>query len=192
LNYNGTKGPCFFLARSLRADAAGQLTALLKKAATKSNTLTKSLKEYLPLIDATVAKQPAPTSSTIAAGLAKSGSARDENRENFEDVLMERRELTPVDMEKKYDQLIATFSQSDSVGACLTTILEGKIDLKDEKVAVLRTLIAAASDREDITLLARIIGDNDLKAVATPARKAIAEIDYVLYGPQALKKPNTK
>ena len=61
LNYNGTKGPCFFLARSLGADAAGQLTALLKKAATKSNTLVKSLKDFLPLLDATVAKQPAPT-----------------------------------------------------------------------------------------------------------------------------------
>jgi len=49
-------------------------------------------------------------------------------------------------------------------------------------------LIAAASDREDIAPLARIIGDNDLKMVATQARKAIAEIDYVLYGPQAVKK----
>ena len=56
------------------------------------------------------------------------------------------------------------------------------------KFSALRTLIAAASDREDIAPLARIIGDNDLKMVATQARKAIAEIDYVLYGPQAVKK----
>ena len=188
LNYNGTKGPCFFLARSLRADAAGQLTALLKKAATKSNTLVKSLRDFLPLLDATAAKQPAPTTSTVAAALAKSGTARDENRENLEDVLVERRELTSVDLESKYDQLIAIFTQSDSVGACITAIVEGKIDLKDEKFSALRTLIAAASDREDIAPLARIIGDNDLKMVATQARKAIAEIDYVLYGPQAVKK----
>ena len=188
LNYNGTKGPCFFLARSLRADAAGQLTALLKKAATKSNTLVKSLKNFLPLLDATVAKQPAPTNSTVAAALAKSGTARDENRENLEDVLVERRELTSVDLESKYDQLIAIFTQSDSVGACITAIVEGKIDLKDETFSALRKLIAAASDREDIAPLARIIGDNDFKMVATQARKAIAEIDYVLYGPQAGKK----
>ena len=56
----------------------------------------------------------------------------------------------------------------------------------------IRTLIAAASDREGIASLARIIGDNDLKAVATQARKAIAEIDYVLYGPQAIKEANAK
>ena len=86
----------------------------------------------------------------------------------------------PSTWQSKYDQLIAIFTQSDSVGACITAIVEGKIDLKDEKFSALRTLIAAASDREDIAPLARIIGDNDFKMVATQARKAIAEIDYVL------------
>lgn len=188
LNYNGTKGPCFFLARSLRSDAAGQLAALLKKAAAKSSILNKALKDYQSLFDVTVAKQPAPTGSLIAAGLAKSGTARDEKRQNLEDVLLGRREITPVELEKKYDQLIASFAQSDSVGACITAVVEGKIDFKDEKFAVLRILIAAASDREDIAPLARLVGDNDLKAVSTPARKAIAEIDYALYGPQAIKE----
>ncbi len=188
LNYNGTKGPCFFLARSLRADAAGQLTALLNKAAIKSNTLVKSLKDFFPLLDATVAKESAPINSTVAGGLTKSGTARDENRENLEDILMERRKQTSADLKSKYDQLIAIFTQSDSVGACIAALVEGNIDLKDEKFSTLRTLIAAASDQEDIAPLARIIGDNDLKMLATPARKAIAEIDYALYGPQTVKK----
>lgn len=192
LNYNGTKGPCFFLARSLRSDASGQLAALLKKAGAKSGILNKALKDYQSLLDVTVAKQPAPTSSTISAGLAKSGTTRDEKRQNLEDVLLERREITPVELKKKYDQLILAFLQSDSVGACITAVVEGKIDFKGEKVAVLRLLIAAASDREDIAPLARIIGDNDLKAVSTPARKAIAEIDHALYGPQAIKKSTAK
>jgi GTP cyclohydrolase III len=161
---------------------------LLKKAATKSNTLLKSLKDFLPLLDATVAKQPAPNNSTVAAALARRGTARDENRENLKDVLIERRECTADDLRLKYDQLIADFTQSDSVGACITAIVEGKIDLKNEIFSVLRKLIAAASDREDIATLARIIGDNELKMVATEARKAIAEIDYVLYGPQTVKK----
>jgi hypothetical protein len=192
LNYNGTKGPCFFLARALRSDASGQLAALLKKAATKSGILSKALQDYQPVFDVTVAKQSAPTNSAIATGLAKSGTTRDEKRQELEDALAERRELTAVDLEKKYDYLIALFAQSDSVGTCITAVVEGKVDFKDEKLAVLRILIAAASDREDIAPLARVIGDKDLKAVATPARKAIAEIDYALYGPQTVKKSTAK
>ena len=188
LNYPGTKGPCFFLARSLRSDGAGQLTALLNKAAAKSKSLRKALKDYMPLLDATVSRESAPTNSTIASWLAKSSHVRDEHRQNLEDDLFERRAHTSEELKEMYDQLLATFLQSDSVGACITTIIEGKIDLGAEKLAVLRTLIAAASDREDVAPLARIIGESDLNAVATQARKAIAEIDYVLYGPQALKK----
>jgi len=188
LNYKGTKGPCFFLARSLRSDAAGQLAALLKKAAAKSLILSNTLKDYQSLLDVTVAKQPAPKDSTIAAGLAESGTTRDRNRQDLEDVLSERRAITSIQLRRKYDQLIATFTQSDSVGACITTIVEAKIDFEDEKLAVLRVLIAAASDREDIAPLARIIGDSNFRAVSTAARKAIADIDYALYGPQAMKK----
>ncbi len=187
LNYNGTKGPCFFLARSLKSDATGQLTALLKKAATKSTTLAKTLKDYLPLIDATAAKQPAPASSTLATTLTKNGTTRDENRENLADFLANRRELAPAERQAAYDQLVATFTQSDSVGACITAMVEGKIKLGDDKFPVLRALIAAASDREDIAPLARIVPENDLKMVATQARKAITEIDYVLFGPQPPK-----
>jgi hypothetical protein len=82
---------------------------------------------------------------------------------------------------------ISAFAQSDSVGACITAVVEGKAALGDDKFPELRSLIAAASDREDIAPLARIVADNALKMVATQARKAIAEIDYVLFGPLAPK-----
>jgi hypothetical protein len=187
LHYIGTKGPCFFLARSLKADATGQLTALLKKAGTKSTTLVKALKDYLPLLEATIAKQAAPASSTVATTLTKNGTARDEKLENLADLLAERRDLAPTALKAAYDQLIATFAQTDSVGACINAISDNKVTLGDDKFPILRSLIAAASDREDIAPLARVIGDNNLKAAATQARKAIAEIDYVLYGPTTAK-----
>ena len=187
LNYIGTKGPCFFLARPLKADATGQLTALLKKAGAKSTTLAKALKDYLPLLDATVAKQTAPANSAVANTLTKNGTARDENRENLADFLTERRDSAPSALQPAYDQLIAIFAQSDSVGTCIMAVADGKVVLGDDKFPVLRLLIAAASDREDIAPLARLVGDNNLKPAATQARKAIAEIDYVLYGPTALK-----
>jgi len=187
LNYNGTKGPCFFLARALRADEGGQLSSLLKKAANKSTTLAKALKDYLPLIESTATKQPASVTSTLLTTLTKSSTTRDEKRENLADLLAERRKYTRVELHPKYDKLIAIFAQSDSVGACITAVVERKIEIGDDIFPLLRELISAASDREDIAPLARVVTENALTMVATNARKGIAEIDYVLFGPQAIK-----
>jgi hypothetical protein len=188
LNYNGTKGPCFFLVRALRADAVGQLATLLKKAGNKSTVIAKALKDYLPLIEATASLQAAPANSGLASALAKSSTIRDENRENLADFLAGRRDNTSTTLQAKYDELIATFSQTDSVGACITAVIDGKIALGEERFPVLRALIAAAGDREDIASLARVTSENDLRSrVGTQARKAISEIDYLLFGPQAQK-----
>ena len=184
LNYSGTKGPCFFLARSLSSTGFGQLAALLKKAASRSTKLDKALKGYQPLFVAVGKKQLAPVDSVIANGLAASVLAREEAREGLMKALEGRASLATGKSKAAYEALIAEVSKTDALGACISSITTGTIDMGDAKFPALRLLIDAATEREDLSALTGVIGNKTLNSASTPVRKALAEIDYAFFGPR--------
>ena len=131
LNYNGTKGPCFFLARSFSADAAGQLTALLKKAGNQEQHACE-VPQGLPPAPRCYSRE-ANRAHQLLRSLPRSqrtGRRAMRTARTSKTSSWNAGELTPVDLQSKYDQLIAIFTQSDSVGACIMAMVEGKIDLK--------------------------------------------------------------
>ncbi len=86
-----------------------------------------------------------------------------------------------------YEVLISEVEKSDALALPITQVANSSVDLKADKIPVLRILIEAATDREDLEALAFVEMQSDLAAVATPARKAIQEIDYAFFGPQSAK-----
>jgi len=187
LSYNGTKGPCFFLARALKPNEVGQLAALLKKAASRNGTIAGALKEYLPLLEAAANKEAAQAHSSLAKAFLAKIDARAQSREDLEERLAKR--LTTVGTKSKAGlaSLVAELEKSDFVGACLTSVLDGSVNLGDDLFPVLRDLIAAATEHEDIRPLSTVLSRSDLKMVATAARQAVSEIDYSFFGPRPAK-----
>ena len=129
INYSGTKGPCFFLARSLSTTGLGQLTALLKKAATRNTKIDKALKEYQLLFVAVGKKQLAPVDSVVANRLAASVAAREEAREGLTKALEGRASVATGKSKPGYAALIAEVSKTDALGACISQIATGTLQM---------------------------------------------------------------
>lgn len=184
LDYSGTKGPCFFLLRSLKTGESGQLVKQLNSAAVLSNKLKKSFTEYAPLLLAAANVEPVAKSSALAKSLAASVTARDERRESLIDKLMPRTKSATGKRKTAYEALVAEVQKTDSLAASLDSLRNGSIDMDSDKFPALRLLIDAANEREDLVALGVILADNTLQAVATNVRKAIMEIDYSFFGPQ--------
>lgn len=187
LHYNGTKGPCFFLARAVTNAGAGQLTALLKKAAAKSTKIDKALKEYQPLFTAIITKQLAPTGSVLAKKLAAAVDAREEAREKVPKAFEGRAKKATGKCKAGYEALLAEVLKADALGGPISMIYKGEIDMDTDKFPALRILLSATGEREDLAALATMVTSKELQPVLTEVRKAIAEIDYSFFGPQIKK-----
>jgi hypothetical protein len=184
LDYGGTKGPCFFLLRSLKSGEIGQLIKQLKDAAVHSNKLKKSLADYEPLLQATANTKPVAATAVLAISLAASVTARDKRRDSLADKLLARTKSTTGKLKAAYETLVSEVEKADSLAAPLDFVRNGTINMSSDKFPALRLLIDAANEREDIVALWAILADNSLQAVSTNARKAIMEIDYSYFGPQ--------
>jgi hypothetical protein len=187
LSYNGTKGPCFFLARALKPNETGQLAALLKKAAGRNGTIERALKEYLPLFEAAASKTAAQPNSSLAQTFLAKIDARAKFREDLEERLAKRLAAAGAKSKAGFESLAAELVRSDSVGACLALVLDGRINLGDDLFPALRDLIAAATEHEDVAPLSTVLSRPNLKMVATAARQAVSEIDYSFFGPRPSK-----
>ena len=184
LEYSGTKGPCFFLLRSLKSGEIGQLMKQLKDAAVHSNKIKKSLANYEPLLLAAANTQPVAASSALAKSLAASVTARDKRRDSLSDKLLARSKSIKGKLKVAYETLVSEVQKADSLAAPLESVRNGTINMDSDKFPALRLLIDAANEREDLFALGAILADNSLQVVATNARKAIMEIDYSYFGPQ--------
>ncbi len=184
LDYCGTKGPCFFLLRSLKSGEIGQLIKQLSSAAVHSNKLKKSLAEYGPLFQAVATNQRVVAGSPLAKTLAGSTLVRDKRRDALADKLSTRAKSATGKSKTAHEALLAEVQKADSLGTPLDSLRNGTIDMGADKFPVLRLLIDAANEKGDIPGLGAILADNSLKAVSTNARKAILEIDYSFFGPQ--------
>jgi len=184
LEYSGTKGPCFFLLRSLKPGEIGQLLKQLASAAAHSNKLKKALSEYDVLLEAAANTKPVTANSTLARKLIGNVAARDEKRESLVDTLTMRTKSANGKSEVGYRALLAEVQKADSLATPLDSIRSGIIKMDSDKFPALRLLIDSANEREDLSALGAILADNLLRTVSTNARKAIMEIDYSFFGPQ--------
>ncbi len=184
LEYSGTKGPCFFLLRSLKSGEIGQLTKQLKDAAVHSNKIKKSLADYEQLLLAAANNKPVAASSALAKSLAASVTARDKRRDSLADKLLARTKSANGKLKAAYEILVTEVQKADSLAAPLDLMRNGTISMDSEKFPALRLLIDAANEREDLVALWAILAENALQAVSTNARKAFMEIDYLYFGPQ--------
>jgi hypothetical protein len=184
LNYGGTKGPCFFLLRSLKLGEIGQLIKQLNAAAARSNKLRKSLAEYEPLFQAAANAKPVNANSALATSLATSIANRDKRRESLVDRLLPRIAGNTGQRKAAYESLVPEIQKTDSLAAPLDSLRNGTISMDSDKFPALRLLIDAANEREDLVAIAAILADSSLQTVSTNARRAIMEIDYSYFGPQ--------
>lgn len=184
LHYNGTKGPCFFLIRTLKEGEFGQLIALLTKAAASSKKIQKALKEYQPLFKAVAMNQGVAASSMLAKSLTKVTQTRDERREKLVDVISSRANTATGKLKAGYEALVTEVQKSDTIASPLILLCEGEIDMESARFPALRLMIDAANAHEDLGALATALAKAELQPVSTNIRKAILEIDYSFFGPQ--------
>jgi hypothetical protein len=184
LEYSGTKGPCFFLLRSLNSGEIGQLMKHLKNAAAYSNKIKKSLVDYEPLFRAAAIAKPVDASSALAKSLAISVTARDKRRDSLADDFFARTKRSKGKIKAAHETLATEVQKSDSLASSVESIRNGTIKFESDKIPALRLLINAANEKEDLVALVAILADNSLQAVYTDARKAFMEIDYSFFGPQ--------
>lgn len=185
LDYSGTKGPCFFLLRSLKSGEYGQLLKQLTTASERSNKLKKALVMYKPLLEAVANKKPVASGSALAKAFTVSAAVREKKRESVVDKLSARGKAATGKRKAAYELLVAEIQNGDSLAAPLKLIRDGTINLDSEKITTLRLLIDSANEREDLSALTRVLADNTLQAVSTSVRKALLEIDYLFFGPQS-------
>ena len=184
LDYSGTKGPCFFLLRSLKSGEVSQLLKQLTDAGVHSKKLKKALTEYEPLLQAAANAKPVAASSVLAKTLTASAATRDKRRESLVDKLTVRTKGATGKRKAGYEALVAEVQKSDSLAVPLDSLRNGTINMDSDKLPALRLLIDSANEREDLVALGAILADNTLQGVSTNARKAIMEVDYSFFGPQ--------
>lgn len=185
LDYSGTKGPCFFLLRSLKSGEYGQLLKQLTTASERSNKLKKALVMYKPLLEAAANKKPVASGSALAKAFTVSAAIREKKRESVVDKLSARGKAATGKRKAAYELLVAEVQKGDSLAAPLTLIRDGTINLDSDKISTLRLLIDSANEREDLLALTGVLADNALQSLSTSVRKAIQEIDYLFFGPQS-------
>ena len=184
LHYSGTKGPCFFLVRRLKAGEGGQLTSLLKQAAKKSAKIENQLTEYLPLFSAVCNQENAPTNSSLAKALAVETERRANLRDRLLQALAARAKKWKGTGSNPCGQIQATIQETGTVGGAILSVCAEAVDLGDDKFPVLTLLLNAATEQEEIESLVEVLTRKEFAGLWSYARKSIRVIDFSLFGPQ--------
>ena len=186
-DYQGTKGPCFFLIRMLKAGEQGQLIALLKKAAKKSVKIKAELPTYEPLILAIFDGKPVSAKLSLVDKLTKAMDRRASARDKLV-AFVQGRALATNDEKvgELYGQILTALKTSDTLCPIISAVTSSTDLPITEKLPVIRALLQSVSEREDLNALPAVFANDDLKPTWTEARKAFQEVDFSLYGPQVL------
>ncbi len=180
LHYQGTKGPCFFVARIVKPTEAGQLSALLRKTGGYSKRIEKALIDYEPLLIAAAKHELVKCPSDLATSLIEAVRLRETKRQMLVDKLQKR----STSSQPAYQDLISVVGKYDALEQAIMQVATDKVEFGSEKLPVLRLLIEAATERDDIKAIDYVEKRPELKA-ETQARKAIREIDCAFFGPQS-------
>lgn len=182
LGYSGTKGPCFFLLRFLKSGEMGQLIKQLNSAAKLSRILKKELPNYIPLFQALSKGNTPPANSSLAKGLIDATTKREQRRDSIAEKLTARSKAAPENLKKNYETIISNAQKSHSLGDMMDAVRTKELDMGNDQTSILRFLIDATTDHEDLESIIATLTDPALTSVHTNARKALLEIDYLFYG----------
>lgn len=185
LLYQGTVGPCFFLARKLKHTESGQLRALLLKAGKLNKKIEARLNDYWPLLQATAKETEIRSTSTLLSGLRQSVNVRSKKAEQLEVRLKEVQQKLPKEQSDFCDLIFDLYPIEDGTGPLLNCISTSQEKLKTYTTRLLRPVCEASKDRDDLTHLIKLLNDKTLGQIHTEARKAIRDIDFAYYGPKS-------
>lgn len=183
---NRTPGPFFFVLKTMKPDQLGQLEKLLANAAKAKPGLKAPLAAFLPLIRAAVEAKPVSLDVPAAKVLSTECAKRMDRHTKIDDQLKARRDRAIGADRSALDVLISLVEDVDSIAVPLGKVATGEIKLSTINILpVTRVLVGACSDQEDLKVLAEIESKSEFAGVHTEVRKAIHEIDYKYFGPQA-------
>jgi hypothetical protein len=183
---NRTPGPFFFVLKAMKPDQLGQLEKLLANAAKAKPGLKAPLAAFLPLIRAAVDAKPVSLEIPTARELSAECAKRMDRHVKLDDHLKARRDRAAAADRAALESLISLINEVDSLAAPLGKLATGEIKLSRTNIfPVTRILVGACSDEEDLKVLAEIESKSEFAGVHTEVRKAIHEIDYKYFGPQA-------
>lgn len=186
LNYQGTVGPCFFLARKLKKSETGQFKALLSKAGKLSTRLSKRLSNYQPLLEASTTGKKLNKTNSIYKELKESADARDEKLDKLESKIAQLVGEFPEKVANYIELITDLDTPADTTGECLEnlTIPESLAITGDFSNRVIRPICEASKERDDLSGLVAVLAEPSIQQVHTEARKAIRDIDFSYYGPK--------
>lgn len=183
---NRTPGPFFFVLKAMKVDQLGQLEKLLAAAAKAKPILKTPLAAYLPLVRASVQATTVSLDVPDAKRLSVECAKRMDRHAKVDDLLKVRWERADAADRGALASLISLLEEVDSLVSPLNKLATGEIKISKAIIfPVARILVQACSDEEDLKILAEIEARSDFAGVHTEVRKAIHEIDYKCFGPQA-------
>lgn len=183
---NRTPGPFFFVLKAMKPDQLGQLEKLLTNAGKARPALKPPLAANLPLIRAAVDAKPVSLEISAAKKLSEECAKRMDRHATVDDQLKSRLDRAAAADRGALESLISLIAEVDSLAAPLGKVATADIKLgKTSLFPITRLLVQACSDQEDLKVLAEIESKSDFAGVHTEVRKAIHEIDYKYFGPQA-------
>lgn len=187
LNYQGTVGPCFFLARKLKQSETGQLKALLLKAGKLSKRLAKRSSDYLPLLEASTSGKPLRKRNNVFKELKESADAREEKLDILENKITQLAGELPKKAGNFLELTYASYAQADTTGELLENLTtpESLEIIGEFSNRVFRSICEASKERDDLSGLVAVISTLALQQIHSEARKAIRDIDFSYYGPKA-------
>jgi hypothetical protein len=188
LNSNGTPGPYWFIVQE--CDDVGQLLAQVERAANlpKGKVIAKRLPELTLGIKAMLNNSELPVKSSISKAFLELEAAAESCREKLANA-KESPSYTPA-VDDWYVHVRAIVEDNDHVGPALELLLG---DTSQNSLTArqywARRLCEAATDPDDVAVLAAVAQEASLSPAHTAAKKALRLLDFHSYGPRIATAP---
>ena len=184
LDYQGTKGPCFFIARMVMEGEIQQLIAYLKRAARHSRNLQAKLSDYVPLLETLQTSATVLRSNSLANELITDFQNRTKSREQLSEKVATRLESVNDTFKNSVEVIIDTVENGDSLSDLFQGFAQEKINVGDASInPILRLLINSVTERDEVLGLVELLISDKFPQINTNIRKALRTIDFAVYGP---------
>lgn len=184
LDYQGTTGPCFFIARMVMEGEIQQLIAYLRRAAEHSRNLKSKLNDYVPLLETLQTSATVLRSNSLANELITDFQNRTKNREQLPEKIISRLESVADTFQDSIEVIIDIVENGDSLSNLFQGFAQEKINIGEASVnPILRLLIDSVTERDEVLGLVELLISNKFPQILTNIRKALRTIDFAVHGP---------
>lgn len=184
LDYQGTPGPCFFVARMIMEGEIQQLIAHLERASAHSRNIKSKLDSYIPLLENLQNSAAVLRSNSLANDLVIDFQIRTKNREQLMEKVLSRLNSVSEVHQDSVEIISEIVTSGDSLSGLFQGFSQGNINIGDAPVnPVLRLLIDSVTERDEALGLVELLLSNKFPQIATNIRKALRTIDFAVHGP---------